>query len=398
MAEICFLADRIRFDWSQSDRHPKGGGSQWPKFVFWPIGFDSTGASRIGTQRGADPSGRHFFLADRIRFDWSQSDRHPKGGRSQWPKFVFWPIGFDSTGASRIGTQRGPIPVAEICFLADRIRFDWSQSDRHPKGGGSQWPTFVFWPIGFDSTGASRIGTQRGADPSGRHLFFGRSDSIRLEPVGSAPKGGPIPVAEICFLADRIRFDWSQSDRHPKGGGSQWPTFVFWPIGFDSTGASRIGTQRGADPSGRHLFFGRSDSIRLEPVGSAPKGGRIPVADICFLADRIRFDWSQSDRHPKGGGSQWPTFVFWPIGFDSTGASRIGTQRGADPSGRHLFFGRSDSIRLEPVGSAPKGGRIPVADICFLADRIRFDWGRANRAHFRQIGRSDSDCPDSDCP
>ena len=151
-----------------------------------------------------------------------------------------------------------------------------------------------------------------------------RSNRFRLNRLNPI-RLGPIPVAEICF----------------------------WPIGFDSTGASRIGPQRGADPSGRNLFFGRSDSIRLEPVGSAPKGGRIPVANICFLADRIRFDWSQSDRHSKGGGFQWPTFVFWPIGFDSTGASRIGTQRGADPSGRHLFFGRSDSIRLGEGQSGP---------------------------------------------
>ena len=62
-------------------------------------------------------------------------------------------------------------------------------------------------------------------------------------------------------------------------------------------------------------------------------------------------------------------FKVHPIGFDPTGASRIGTQRGRIPVA-DIFFGRSDSIRL----------------------------GRANRAPFRQIGRSDSDCPDSDCP
>ena len=57
--------------------------------------------------------------------------------------------------------------------------------------------------------------------------------------------------------------------------------------------------------------FTRSDSIRLEPVGSAP----------------------------KGGGSQWPTFVFWPIGFDSIGGGPIGP-----------ILGKS-------------GGRIPIVPI-----------------------------------
>ena len=73
-------------------------------------------------------------------------------------------------------------------------------------------------------------------------------------------------------------------------------------------------------------------------------------------------NFDQQDRTIHGQSG----FKVHPIGFDPTGASRIGPQRGADPSGRNFFF---------------------------LADPTRFDWGRANRAHFRQIGRSDSDCP-----